>query len=247
MCKNVVFKRFYDEPLPCMSQQLILDILPAPSPTLAGFVTGANAAVLQAVQSLGPGELLYLWGGAGSGRSHLLQATARTTGRYVPADQAEQVLAPLAWDDATVPEAVVAVDDVHTLTAPAQAALFGLINRWRASMGTSAAFALLCAGDRAPRTLPLREDLRTRLAWGQVLRLEHLSDAQRAQALREQAQSRGLPLSDEVLQWILTHQARDMGALMALMDALDRYSLARHRAITLPLLKELLAHLSDPS
>ena len=32
-----------------------------------------------------------------------------------------------------------------------------------------------------------------------------------------------------------------MSRLSALVDALDRYSLARHRAITLPLLKELLA------
>src|SRR3546814_7830418 len=41
--------------------------------------------------------------------------------------------------------------------------------------------------------------------------------------------------------WVLTHYARDMGRLSALVDALDRYSLEKHRAITLPLLKDLLA------
>ena len=55
------------------------------------------------------------------------------------------------------------------------------------------------------------------------------------------AAEHGLQLSDEVLNWVLTHYARDMGKLTALLDALDRYSMEKQRAITLPLLRELLA------
>ena len=106
---------------------------------------------------------------------------------------------------------------------------------------TPGAFALLTAGDRAPLTMPLREDLRTRLGWDLVYRLEQLSDEDRAQALRDRARQRGLQLSDEVLHWILTRCERDMDRLTALIDSLDQYSLARHRPITLPLLKDLLA------
>src|SRR3546814_7790214 len=87
----------------------------------------------------------------------------------------------------------------------------------------------------------LREDLRTRLGWDLVFRLELLSDEDRVQALRTRAGERGLQLSPEVIGWVLTHYARDMGRLSALVDALDRYSLEKHRAITLPLLKDLLA------
>ena len=137
--------------------------------------------------------------------------------------------------------ALVAIDDVGELGAEAQAALFALYNRWRTAAGTPGAFALLLAGDRAPMGMALREDLRTRLGWDLVYRLEQLSDQDRAAALRERAQARGLRLGDEVLGWILTHCDRDMGRLTALVDALDRYSLARHRPITLPLLKDLLA------
>src|SRR5690606_20009476 len=89
--------------------------------------------------------------------------------------------------------------------------------------------------------MEVREDLRTRLGWDLVFRLEQLTDEERAQALHSRAADRGLTLSPEVVSWLLTRHERDMSRLSALVDALDRYSLARHRPITLPLLKDLLA------
>jgi DnaA family protein len=49
-----------------------------------------------------------------------------------------------------------------------------------------------------------------------------------------------LVLSNEVLPWLIHHFYRDMPSLMALLDALDAYSLETKRAITLPLVRELL-------
>jgi len=225
-----------------MTQQLLLDILPGATPTLEGFVAGSNAAAVESVRQLAPGHALYLWGSAGSGRSHLLRARAHGAGgHYLDARSPASLLHALATDeDRSL--ALVAVDDVGDLNDEAQAALFALFNRWRAAATTPAAFALLTAGDRAPLTMPLREDLRTRLGWDLVYRLEQLTDDERARALQDRALSRGLKLSDDILRWILTHHARDMGRLTALIDTLDQYSLERHRPITLPLLKELLAH-----
>src|SRR5690606_9456422 len=117
--------------------------------------------------------------------------------------------------------------------------------RRRESAPTRHAFALVLAGDRSPLAMEVREDLRTRLGWDLVFRLEQLTDAERAQALCSRAAQRGLDLSPDVVAWLLTHHDRDMSRLTALVDALDRYSLARHRAITLPLLKDLLAS-SEP-
>src|SRR5690606_13190925 len=134
-----------------------------------------------------------------------------------------------------------AVDDVQSLDETGQAALFTLYNHWREVATTDSRFVLVLAGDRSPLSMPLREDLRTRLGWDLVFRLELLSDDERIQALQKRAGERGLQLSPEVMNWVLTHYARDMGKLSALVDALDRYSLAKHRAITLPLLKDLLA------
>lgn len=228
-----------------MAQQLILDLLPPPPPSLENFVAGRNAAALDAARQCRPGRAIYLWGPHGVGRSHLLQGACHdAAGLYHPAQADASRLHELATGE-RIDVRLVAVDDVQALDAEGQAALFALYNRWRESASTSSAFALLLAGDRAPLNMEVREDLRTRLGWDLVFRLEQLTDEERAQALRTQAANRGLELSSDVVSWLLTHHDRDMSRLTALVDALDRYSLARHRPITLPLLKDLLASQSS--
>jgi DnaA family protein len=136
---------------------------------------------------------------------------------------------------------VIAVDDIQDLDEPRQAAVFALYNRWRELASTSSAFALIVTGDRAPLSMSLREDLRTRLGWDLVFRLEPLSDNDKSEALAAYAKKQGLPLSSEVLEWMLTHYSRDIRQLFALIDALDRYSLSKHRTITVPLVRMMLA------
>ena len=230
---------------PCntdMPQQLILDLLPASAPSLENFVAGRNAPALDALRQCTPGRAVYVWGPNGVGRTHLLQAVCRAhEGRYHGAGSPAADLQELATSDA-VTTRVVAVDDVQLLDAAGQAAVFALYNRWRECASTSEAFTIVVAGDRAPLAMEVREDLRTRLGWDLVFRLEQLSDEERAQALSSRAAERGQVLSPEVITWLLTHHERDMSRLTALVDALDRYSLARHRPVTLPLLKDLLAN-----
>lgn len=224
-----------------MTQQLILDLLPAPPPTLDNFVVGRNAPALAALRECRPGRAIYLWGPHGVGRSHLLRgASHRPGGHYQPAGAAAARLREIATGE-TVNFSLIAVDDVQALDADGQAALFALYNRWRESAATQEGFALVIAGDGSPLGMNVREDLRTRLGWDLVFRLEQLSDEERAQALHSRAAGRGLELSPDVVAWLLTHHERDMSRLAAVVDALDRYSLARHRPITLPLLKDLLA------
>ena len=66
-------------------------------------------------------------------------------------------------------------------------------------------------------------------------------DADKLAALAAQAAERGLHLAPEIINWMLTHHERDIRKLAALLDALDRYSLATGRPITLPLLRAMLA------
>jgi len=230
-----------------MTQQLILNLLPAPSPTLQNFVVGKNQAAIEALQNCQPGHAVYLWGPTGAGRSHLFQALGfADQALYVHPNNANRLLQSLVEAD-TIDLKRIAIDGVERYDDEAQAALFALYNRWRESASSTQAFALLVAGDRAPLNMPVREDLRTRLGWDLVFRLELLSDEERGQALQTRATERGLQLAPEVINWILTHYARDMNRLAHLIDALDRYSLARHRAITLPLLRDFLAKENGPT
>ena len=60
-------------------RQLVLEIAPPRAPTLDNFVAGDNAELLAHLRAMAGGasaeSMVYLWGDAGCGRSHLLQAT----------------------------------------------------------------------------------------------------------------------------------------------------------------------------
>jgi DnaA family protein len=68
-----------------------------------------------------------------------------------------------------------------------------------------------------------------------------LPDEGKAAVLKHAARERGIALADDVPAYLLTHFRRDMPSLMALLDALDRFSLEQKRAVTLPLLRTMLA------
>ena len=59
-------------------------------------------------------------------------------------------------------------------------------------------------------------------------------------ALRREADRRGIVLADEVMDYLLTRFARDLKHLMGLLDQLDEFALANKRAVTVPLLRQML-------
>lgn len=216
-----------------MMKQLVLDIASPGGPTLHNFVAGRNSEVVVMLYALATGaadeRFVYLWGDEGSGRSHLLRAVieeARRRGRAA-------FFFGEAINDDAAPKALVAADDVDLLDEGGQIDLFNLHNSLRATAG-----ALVAAGNAAPGQLSLRADLATRLGSGLVYRLHGLNDSEKAAALRRHAETRGLKMSGDVIEYLLRHAPRDMRSLLARLDALDRYSLETKRPITLPLLRE---------
>jgi DnaA family protein len=219
-------------------QQMILELAPPPAPTLENFFPGRNGAALAAVREAlaGRERFVYVWGARGGGKSHLLEAfaqAARAAGRPAAHARAPQLDIPAAADLAE-PYAL-AADDVERLDIVGQLALFDAYNALRAGAG-----CILAAGDRPATELPLREDLRTRIGSGVVLQVHPLSDGEKRGALIDHAARRGLRLPEDIVVYVLTRHARDMGSLVALLDALDRYSLQTHRPITLALVREAL-------
>jgi DnaA-homolog protein len=217
-------------------QQLTLDIAPAPKPTLDNFVAGANAQVLSALHAIlganranGGERRLCLWGGPGSGKSHLLAACASASGGRFEACANGSFIGD--EDDTRL----LALDDVDKLAVEDQIALFNLINRRSANSGSG---ALLVSCSQPPATTGLRADLATRLAQGLVLEVSALSDADKQAALAQHAKQRGIALADDVTRYLLTHLARDLPALMGILDALDKLSLQLKRPITVPLVRE---------
>jgi DnaA family protein len=210
-------------------RQLALDVLQPAAPTLENFVVGRNAEAVAALRRLAAGaageRIVYLWGETGCGRSHLLRALAAA-----PAARPWPVEAPDS-------PGLTLVDEVERLDPQAQIDLFNRLNAVRARADA----ACVAAGSVPPGQLPLREDLRTRLAWGLVYQLRPLADAEKAEALRVHAAARGLAVGPDVIGYLLTHLPRDMRTLAAALDALDGFALALKRPLTVPLVRQWLA------
>jgi DnaA-homolog protein len=222
-------------------RQLPLPIAAPPTAGFDTFVAGANAALLQHLQQL-PEQAtpVFLWGPSGSGKTHLLRALAL---------QRQQRGEHIGWYDPVVPMPW-SFDPAHTLL------LLDRCDEFDDERQRSA-FALLveaqghgvpwvAAARVPPVDLPLRDDLRTRLGWGPVFGLQCLPEDQARGVLRRESDRRGIFLSDDVMGYLLTRFARDLAHLMALLDRLDGFALAEHRAVTVPLLKKMLLEQAPP-
>ena len=193
-------------------------------------------------QQLQPGaeQFVFLHGAADTGKSHLLQASChRASGNalYLPlADlmtyAPEQVL------DGIDTLELVCIDDVHLVAGQQhwEHALFHAFNRARQS-----GCAWLLAADAAPRNLDITlADLQSRLGWGGVFRLPSLDDESRIAVLQFRAERRGLTLSTDVANYIVTRAPRALSELIAVLDTLDQASLAEQRALSIPFVKQSL-------
>ncbi len=226
-----------------MSRQLLLDLSLPPSATFDNFVVGANLELVTRLDNLATaltsGQLkertFYLWGSPGSGRTHLLHAlcdsAAPNCARLLSPNSS---LAAFEFDPAVK---IYTIDDCDKLSPHQQIAAFNLFNQVHAY--PYSAFA--ASGSAPPLALTIREDLRTRLGWGLIFQITMLDDAGKIRALEQAALARGFTLAPEIPAYLLAHFRRDLPSLMALLDTLDQFSLERHRTITIPLLREMLA------
>ena len=219
-------------------EQLVFELAPPEAPTLANFLPGRNSELVAALHGFATGRTadtgFLIWGAAGGGKSHLLSAAgalAREQGI------ATQIFAePKMIDDHGAAESVlVIVDRIDESDAAAAGRIFTLYNTLM-----ERGRRLLTASRLPLASLPLREDLRTRLGWGLVYEALPLADDEKPAALEAYARQRGFRLSADVIDYLLRHGRRDMPSLLATLAALDRASLATKRPVTVPLLKEWL-------
>lgn len=217
-------------------RQIPLAIADEPIRSFDSYVAGPNQAAVEhlrgAMQQAAP---VYLWGSSGVGKTHLLQALAH---------QVQRVGGRAGWFNAETPtpwgfdegHALIVFDECDRFDEAQQHAAFALFVE-----ATTHGIPVAAAGVGPPVDLPLRDDLRTRLGWGHVFALMPLAEPEARAAMRREADRRGLFLSDDVMGYLLTRFARDLKHLMAVLDRLDEFALIQKRAITVPLLKRMLA------
>jgi DnaA family protein len=225
------------------SRQLPLALRYPPDQRLETYV-GAPEGLLAQLRALaaGEGDWLYLAGPAGAGKTHLALAAcaaAESAGRraaYLPLKSAAGRLRDAL--DALDEAALVALDGVDAIAGRRddEVALFDFHNRARGA-GTGLLYVARATPDALPLGLP---DLRSRLAQCARVVLPPPGEARRRAVLEERARRRGLVLEPAALDWLLRRAGRDLGGLTALLDRLDKASLAAQRRITVPFLRQVL-------
>jgi len=179
-----------------------------------------------------PSPGLALVGPAGSGKSHLLAA-------FAAAHPGARVMAAAELGVAAVPGLVEAhpvllLDDIEALAD--EAALFHLYN-----LGREAGRFLVLAGTAPPARLNLRlPDLSSRLNTLPVVAIGAPDDALLAAVIVKQFADRQLKVGAEVVTYLLGRIERSFAAARAVVEALDRASLAERRPVTVPLARAVL-------
>jgi DnaA family protein len=231
--------------------QLTLDIGLPHGPCLDDFSVGANGDLLDHLRLwLGPARAsvrqrspvpTYIWGASGLGKSHVLRgiqnqllAQGESVGWLDPAVNDSSVFDP-SWS-------AVLLDGVQAFDSQQQQLAF----QWFIEAQTQGK-AVIAAGTLPPADLQLRDDLRSRLGWGHVFALKPLDDQGRREVLQSNAHARGLKLGTEVADYLLTRLSRDLGSLIHVLDRIDQFALQSKRAITIPMIKDMMDSQTDAS
>lgn len=181
-----------------------------------------------------------LWGGSGSGKSHLLQAATQKQSPH-------SFYLPLSEFITFSPEilenldrySLICIDDIDSVVGDPhwEEALFHFFNRSQSS-STHLLFSLDSIATLAAIKLP---DLRSRLASGVTYQIKPLNDDQKLAALQLRAKRRGMGLNEEVGKYLLNHLSRDTTELFKVLERLDTASLKAQHRLTIPFVKSVLS------
>lgn len=215
-------------------EQLALPFPYRPALTEVDFLPhSGNALALDflAATATWPQRRLALWGGHGTGKTHLLHIWAAEHGAgIVPGADLREPF----W-----PESAIAVDDADQV--PAEPALLHLLNA-----AAEAGRPVLLASHLPPGRLRTRlPDLASRLRAITAIEIGPADDAFLATLLKRLLADRQLTVRPDIQAWLLTNLPRSPAALRDAVARLDDAQLAANTKITKPLAAHALAALLE--
>lgn len=237
-------------------EQLLLPLLVPPRYTFDNLVIheGIRDAI-SAIESIysepcRPVPPLFLHGGSGTGKTHILRALealllSRCVGKkawiaFLPTGNQAGAIPDFAdllagRDDSDHADLGVIVDDVHLVRGDHCGHLLSIANNISRS-GSPLVFA-----SAMPPQETFADDphLRTRALSGLVFKLDPPEDLVRMLILDKMARDRNVRISPDVCSYLVTRKSRNVKDLDRLLDVIDESSLRMKRRVTLPFVKLL--------
>ena len=222
------------------AQQLQLEVSREDPSVFENFYNGSNADVVSALRGFieqDGGPPFWLWGAPATGKTHLLLATVRAatdnglSSAYLPAHAGFK---PDALDALCKIE-LLCIDDAARLAgAPALEEAMGVLCRELDRRG--ARVVLAAAGTPAGAGFE-RDDLRTRLASGQIWKLLPLTDEERLEAVQMRVRSRGIKLPEATARFLMQRVRRNPSDIFILVDRLAVLAASRSKQLTVPFVR----------
>ena len=209
------------------------------------FIQGKNKYLLDLLKTLIKKErndCLYIWGSEGTGKTHLLQAACKQAYEmnsqvtYIPLKQHREfdseILNGLGQLD------LICIDDLESIfdNLEWQQRLTLLYNEIRDNNNS-----IIISSTFSPKNINIElEDLKSRLAWGQVQKIKPPDDELKIEILKRKASERSFELTKSVAEFLIRRTDRDLNSLIKILDVIDHSSLAAKRKVTVPFVKELI-------
>ena len=209
------------------------------------FIQGKNKDLLHLLNIVAKKEqndCLYIWGSRATGKTHLLQAACKQADEinyhvtYIPLkhhrDFNPGILDGLGELD------LICIDDLEFISDNIewQQRLTLLYNEIRDNNNS-----IIISSTFSPKNINIElEDLKSRLAWGQVQKIKPPDDELKIEILKRKASERSFELTKSVAEFLIRRTDRDLNSLIKILDVIDHSSLAAKRKVTVPFIKELI-------
>ena len=209
------------------------------------FIEGENQDLLDFLNTMTKkkkNDCLYIWGSQGTGKTHLLQAACKQADdmnsqvTYIPLKQYEEFDSEIFNGLGKLD--LICVDDLEFISGNLewQQRLTLLYNEIRDNNNS-----IIISSTSSPKNIKIElDDLKSRLVWGQVYKINPPNDELKIEILKRKASERSFELSESVAEFLIHRTDRDLNSLIKILDVIDHSSLAAKRKVTIPFVKKLI-------
>lgn len=236
--------------------QLTLDFDLKPKRSMDALVIHAgNRLAVDAIKSLStssliPAQPVIIWGGQGTGKTHLLRAAfdSLNTGPNTTAEDPQFIecasdsdyganLAHLVqWDDVRLRSSgCVILDDLDYLREDMESPLWTILTK-----AARTSIPLIMSTTAPPwAVFPLNPHIRSRLESALSYKLESPDDRTGLLIVDKLMRDRNVRVSQDVCRYLVNHYTRNMKEMEEFIRVLDQESLRMKRRITIPFIKQV--------